>query len=253
MEQTLVHVCRHGQVFNPDHVLYGRQPGFGLSDLGKQMAERLGEYFADAPITHLRVSPLQRARETMAPIAARHPDLELVVDPRIIEAANALEGQSFGRYNQRLLLPSNLRHLYNPLRPSWGEPYPHIVERMHAAIKDAAESAGAGGRAVDRIGPCRFATASHLCLIPATTRRGPPRWPTPGQRFPLAPASQAAACLPPDSSWSRVATPSSRACPWFGSRGPGGTSSRLTPPKQRPFSAPSPSRLERSTTPPWLN
>lgn len=148
MEQTLVHVCRHGQVFNPDHVLYGRQPGFGLSDLGKQMAERLGEYFADAPITHLRVSPLQRARETMAPIAARHPDLELVVDPRIIEAANALEGQSFGRYNQRLLLPSNLRHLYNPLRPSWGEPYPHIVERMHAAIKDAAESAGAGGRAV---------------------------------------------------------------------------------------------------------
>ena len=148
MEQTLVHVCRHGQVFNPDHVLYGRQPGFGLTDLGKQMAERLGEYFADAPITHLRVSPLQRARETMAPIAARHPDLELVVDPRIIEAANALEGQSFGRYNQRLLLPSNLRHLYNPLRPSWGEPYPHIVERMHAAIKDAAESAGAGGRAV---------------------------------------------------------------------------------------------------------
>lgn len=148
MEQTLVHVCRHGQVFNPDHVLYGRQPGFGLSDLGKQMAERLGEYFADAPITHLRVSPLQRARETMAPIAARHPDLELIVDPRIIEAANALEGQSFGRYNQRLLLPSNLRHLYNPLRPSWGEPYPHIVERMHAAIKDAAESAGAGGRAV---------------------------------------------------------------------------------------------------------
>lgn len=148
MEQTLVHVCRHGQVYNPDHVLYGRQPGFGLSDLGRQMAERLGEYFADEPITHLRCSPLQRARETMAPIAEQHPDLELVIDPRIIEAANALEGQSFGRYNQRLLLPKNLRHLYNPLRPSWGEPYPHIVERMNAAIVDAAASAGVGGRAV---------------------------------------------------------------------------------------------------------
>lgn len=148
MEATLVHVCRHGQVYNPDHVLYGRQPGFGLSDRGRQMADRLGEFFADLPITHLRVSPLQRARETIAPVAARHPDLELVVDDRIIEAANALEGQSFGRYNQRLLLPRNLRHLYNPLRPSWGEPYRHIAARMRAAIVDAAASAGEGGRAV---------------------------------------------------------------------------------------------------------
>ncbi len=148
MESTLVHVCRHGQVYNPDHVLYGRQPGYGLSDLGRQMAERLGEYFADLPLTHLRCSPLQRARETMAPIAARHPELEIVIDPRVIEAANALEGQSFGKYNQRLLLPKNLRHLYNPLRPSWGEPYKEIVKRMRAAIADAAQSAGPGGRAV---------------------------------------------------------------------------------------------------------
>ena len=132
METTLVHVCRHGQVYNPDHVLYGRQPGYGLSDRGRAMAERLGEHFAGLPITHLRCSPLQRAQETMAPIAAGHPGLELVTDPRIVEAANILEGQSFGRYNQRLLLPRNLRHLYNPLRPSWGEPYRHIAERVGA-------------------------------------------------------------------------------------------------------------------------
>lgn len=151
MEQTLVHVCRHGQVYNPGHVLYGRQPGYGLSDLGRQMADRLGDFFADLPVTHLRCSPLQRARETMAPIAARHPHLELTIDPRIIEAANTLEGQAFGRFNQRLLLPRNLRHLYNPLRPSWGEPYPHIVARMHAAIVAAAAAARAAapeGRAV---------------------------------------------------------------------------------------------------------
>ncbi len=148
METTLVHVCRHGQVYNPDHVLYGRQPGYGLSDRGRAMAERLGEHFAGLPITHLRCSPLQRAQETMAPIAAGHPGLELVTDPRIVEAANILEGQSFGRYNQRLLLPRNLRHLYNPLRPSWGEPYPEIVRRMRAAIADAAASAGPGGQAV---------------------------------------------------------------------------------------------------------
>lgn len=148
MSTTTVHLCRHGQVYNPDHILYGRQPGFGLSDLGRAMAERLGEYFEDVAITHLRCSPLQRAQETMAPIAARHSALEVVTDHRVIEAANALEGQSFGSCNQRLLLPKNLRHLYNPLRPSWGEPYRQIIARMRAALVDAAVTAGDGGVAV---------------------------------------------------------------------------------------------------------
>ena len=92
MEPSVVHVVRHGQVHNPDGVLYGRQPGYGLSDLGRQMAERLGEYFADAPLVHLVSSPLQRAQETMAPIAARHPELEVTIDERVIEAANVFEG-----------------------------------------------------------------------------------------------------------------------------------------------------------------
>lgn len=148
MEQTLVHVCRHGQVENPGHVLYGRLPGFGLSDLGRRMADRLGEHFAEAPLTHLRTSPLQRARETLAPIAARHPGLDPVVDQRLVEAANALQGRAFGRFNERLLLPGNLRHLYHPLRPSWGEPYRLVAARVLAAITDAAAAAGPGGRAV---------------------------------------------------------------------------------------------------------
>ncbi len=148
MEPTVVHVCRHGQVENPDHILYGRAEGFGLSALGHRMAAALGEQFADVPLTHLRCSPLQRARETMAPIADRHPGVEVVIDTRIIEAANALEGQSFGRFNQKLLLPRNLRHLWNPIRPSWGEAYRDIAPRMRAAIADAARAAGEGGQAV---------------------------------------------------------------------------------------------------------
>ena len=38
MEATIVHVCRHGQVDNPDHVLYGRAEGYRLSGLGNEMA-----------------------------------------------------------------------------------------------------------------------------------------------------------------------------------------------------------------------
>lgn len=146
MQPTIVHMCRHGQVENPDHVLYGRQPGYGLSSLGRRMADRLGEHFAGIELAGLRCSPLQRAQETLAPIAAAHPHLPVVTDVRLIEAANALEGQSFGRYNQRLLLPKNLVHLWNPLRPSWGEPYRVILDRMVPAIADAAASVPQGAQ-----------------------------------------------------------------------------------------------------------
>jgi broad specificity phosphatase PhoE len=148
MAPTTVHVVRHGQVHNPDGILYGRQPGFGLSDLGRQMAERVGEYFADVPLDLLRSSPLQRAQETMAPIAARHPHLEVEIDPRVIEAANIFEGSRFGVDNKVLFRPSSWWHFRNPLRPSWGEPYPLIARRMIDAITDAAASVPEGGQAL---------------------------------------------------------------------------------------------------------
>jgi broad specificity phosphatase PhoE len=138
---NVVHVVRHGQVHNPGGVLYGRAPGYGLSELGQQMAERLGEYFADAPLVHLVSSPLQRAQETMAPIAARHPELEVHIDDRVIEAANVFEGKSFGKRNEILLRPTSWWAIRNPLKPSWGEAYTSIVARMRAALLDAASHA----------------------------------------------------------------------------------------------------------------
>ena len=146
--QSVVHLVRHGKVQNPDAILYGRLPGFGLSEVGRAMAERLGEHFADVPLTHLRCSPLQRARETMEPVARNHPDLSIVTDERVIEAANYFEGRNFGRFNQLLLLPQNLWQLRNPLRPSWGEPYTSIVARVRLALTDAASAAGDGGQAL---------------------------------------------------------------------------------------------------------
>jgi len=146
--QSVVHLVRHGQVHNPDGILYGRLAGYGLSDIGNAMAERLGDHFADVPLTHLRSSPLQRARETMAPIARRHPELEVVFDDRVLEATNVFEGRNFGRYNQVLLLPKNLWQLRNPLKPSWGEAYTSIVARVKSAMAEAAEDAGDGGQAL---------------------------------------------------------------------------------------------------------
>ena len=142
--ETLVHVCRHGEVFNPAGVLYTRLPGYHLSERGQAMAVRLGEYFATFPLTTLWCSPLERAQETMAPIAARHPELAVGIDPRLIEADSHLQGMTAEQRRH----PAVWHWYLDPVRPSWGEPYTDIVARMLAAIADAAVVAGPGGQAV---------------------------------------------------------------------------------------------------------
>lgn len=139
--ETIVHLLRHGEVHNPEGILYGRRDGFHLSDLGNRMARRVAETIGDRDIVHLVTSPLERARETSAPLAAAR-GLEPVVDPRVIESANKFEGISFRDGGMTFVKrPSLLRHMYNPLTPSWGEPYDAIAARMMAAVHDARDAA----------------------------------------------------------------------------------------------------------------
>ncbi|MBA2774408.1 MAG: histidine phosphatase family protein [Nocardioidaceae bacterium] len=137
---TVVHLLRHGEVYNPAGVLYGRLPDYHLSDLGRQMAERVASTLAGRDLTYVVASPLERAQETAQPTAAAF-GLDIVTDDRVIEAGNVFEGQAFGVGDGALRRPSSWRHLYNPLRPSWGEPYKDIVVRMLAAMHDAREAA----------------------------------------------------------------------------------------------------------------
>ncbi|NGO12406.1 histidine phosphatase family protein [Streptomyces sp. HC44] len=143
---TVVHVVRHGEVANPDGVLYGRLPGYHLSELGLRMAERVADHLATRDITYVVSSPLERARETGAPIADRH-GLGLATDPRLIEAENVFQGKTFGVGDGALRRPENWKHLLNPLKPSWGEPYLEQVVRMMGAL-DAAKDAARGHEAV---------------------------------------------------------------------------------------------------------
>jgi broad specificity phosphatase PhoE len=138
--RTVVHLMRHGEVFNPEGVLYGRLPDFHLSDLGRKMAERGAEFFAERDVTHVVASPLDRAQETATPIAARH-ELELATDGRLIEAANFFEGKKFSVGDGVLKRPAVWPKLYNPFRPSWGEPYKEQVARMRAALEAARDNA----------------------------------------------------------------------------------------------------------------
>lgn len=139
-DRTVVHVLRHGEVHNPEGVLYGRLPDFHLSDRGRQMADMAAAALADRDITTVVASPLERAQETASPIAAVH-GLEIVTEPRVIEAANVFEGQRVGVGDGVLREPKAWRHLWNPFTPSWGEPYIDLADRMIASIRDTRDAA----------------------------------------------------------------------------------------------------------------
>jgi len=137
---STVHVARHGEVENPQKILYGRQPGWRLSTRGQQMAQVLGEWSKSIDLGALHVSPLQRAQETAAPIAKAH-GIEITTDERLIEAGNIFEGKSFEPGSGILKHPTAWRHLFNPWKPSWGEPYDEQINRMFAAIFAAHKAA----------------------------------------------------------------------------------------------------------------
>jgi broad specificity phosphatase PhoE len=132
---------RHGEVFNPERVLYGRLPGFRLSDSGRRMAEAAAADLVERgrPVVRLVASPLQRTQESAAPIASAF-GLPIDIDDRIIEPINRFEGKRMRGPGGALRDPRNWPSLTNPARPSWGEPFRSISGRMLAAIDDAFQS-----------------------------------------------------------------------------------------------------------------
>jgi Fructose-2,6-bisphosphatase len=139
---TVVHLLRHGEVHNPDRVLYGQLPGFRLSALGEKQAQLAADWLAQRDLGYLVSSPLERARQTAEPLAAAT-GLDVAVDERLIEAANHLEGRHVAGGKGLFTDPGNWKYYRNPFRPSWGEPYAQVAARVLAAARAARDAAGA--------------------------------------------------------------------------------------------------------------
>ena len=133
--RTTVHLLRHGEVFNPDGVLYGRLPGFRLSDDGLQMAVDASLAVKGKDVTEVVASPLLRAQQTAEPIADVF-GLPITTDERLIESENHFEGTRFGVGDGALKNPRNWPYLWNPFAPSWGEHYLAIARRMLHSVED---------------------------------------------------------------------------------------------------------------------
>lgn len=140
MTKTIVHMMRHGEVFNPDGILYGRLPGFRLSDKGRAQAKLVADSLADHDIAAVFASPLQRAQETATPIAAAH-GLDIITNDDLIEADNVFEGLKVSVGDGALSKPRHWPKLRDPFTPSWGEPYIQLAHRMLAAASKARDTA----------------------------------------------------------------------------------------------------------------
>ncbi|MBV9092880.1 MAG: histidine phosphatase family protein [Streptosporangiaceae bacterium] len=172
-DTTVVHLLRHGEVENPGRIIYGRLPGYHLSADGRGMASAAADFFAERPVAAVFSSPLDRAVETARPVAERL-GLDIVVDERLMEPWNHFQGLRFGVGDGSLRHPEHWPYLVNPFRPSWGEPYRHLVARI-AAVMDDARQAAAGQEAV---------CVTHQLPIWVTRRKaeGRPLWHNPALR-----------------------------------------------------------------------
>lgn len=145
MPAEQIHLVRHGEVFNPQGVLYGRLPGYGLSELGRRMAQAAADDLVARERTVAAVvsSPLQRTQQSAEPISAAF-DLEASLDERVIEPENRFEGLKMHGRESALRDVRNWTYLVNPWEPSWGEPFRSIATRMLHAMNDAWDSVDSG-------------------------------------------------------------------------------------------------------------
>lgn len=159
-QTTIVHLVRHGEVHNPDKILYGRLPGWHLSQRGRRQAAATAASFSGHNISYLACSPLTRTQETSQPFT-EVTGLSPIIDEDLLEAGNSFEGLHIKGWDSALWNPKYWPRLRRPSVPSWGEPYEEIAERMFAAIERARQAA-IGGEAV--------LVTHQLCIIAAQRR-----------------------------------------------------------------------------------
>lgn len=144
MPAQRIHLVRHGEVYNPSGVLYGRLPNFHLSDTGKQMAEAAAKELKiqGFNIKGIFSSPLIRAQESAKPIEELF-GIDAKTDEDLIEPWNVFEGRKLS-VKAVAIRPHWWWHFRNPARPAWGESFIDIIARMNEAMLRAAETVKSG-------------------------------------------------------------------------------------------------------------
>lgn len=128
-----LHLVRHGEVHNPDGIVYADLPGFGLSERGLHQAEQAGSHLATVGLSRLVSSPLQRAVETATAIGERC-GRSVEIDHRLTEWG--LAGHWAGRPWADVPGSELAAYMEQPERlPFASEQISEVAERMRNAVE----------------------------------------------------------------------------------------------------------------------
>ncbi|MDA8140967.1 MAG: histidine phosphatase family protein [Desulfobacteraceae bacterium] len=130
MTSTLIHLIRHGEVHNPQKILYGRLPRFGLSANGRRQAQETATHLSRQPLAAIFSSPLLRARQTAAAILAFHPRIKLRITQALNEVHTVYEGVPGEQLDRKR------GDIYTGIPPEFEQPE-DIFRRVHAFFQRA--------------------------------------------------------------------------------------------------------------------
>ncbi|HLZ32243.1 MAG TPA: histidine phosphatase family protein [Chloroflexota bacterium] len=127
---TTIWLARHGEVHNPDQVLYGRLPRMQLSAVGRREARALADFLGERPLAAVYSSPMLRARRTAGIVLSSHPELQRVrVDADLQEVQTGWQGQPLDALER-----INFDFYAYPLGPA-DESLQMIHDRMHSWLR----------------------------------------------------------------------------------------------------------------------
>ncbi len=143
-----MHLVRHGEVLNPDGIVYGDLPGFLLSDAGRAQAVTAAARLSGVPVDALIVSPLERARATAEPIAAAV-EAKLLIDDRLTEWAIGTRWAGVAWLDLPIRFPSEVEAYgeHPDDLPFLSETLADVANRMHDVIVELGQR-HPGGTAV---------------------------------------------------------------------------------------------------------
>lgn len=137
-----IYIVRHGQIENPDNIIYGFLP-LPLSEEGRATAKRAGQYLKDKNIGIIISSPIARTMET-AKIINREisgGDLKIEEDSRLREIEWGKVFQGMNEEELKKKYPNEWEeYKKHPSKFGFGETLQTLSERMAEVLQEVVKS-----------------------------------------------------------------------------------------------------------------
>jgi broad specificity phosphatase PhoE len=128
--KTALYLVRHGEVFNPKNVWYGRLPRYRLSKHGREEIAQTAMYLQTQNIHELYASPVLRARQT-AQIIQHELHLPIHFSKSLMEIQSSLQGTPFEEIKKR-----NYDVFAGPTKPDIiGETIDDVANRVYTFVQ----------------------------------------------------------------------------------------------------------------------